>query len=268
MHLSKALVPLRLTEGKKGDLVAVGGDGGLPRLQWPPGHREVVETAALSPAARAVCRLGPRVSRLGFPGDAGEVEAAALRWNKSSRTLPPLGGALLRHRRRVCGGESSRVGALFRSCPAASRRFSTGMRLPIFCFKVAEAAAGLLDVWRVDPARVSCGGGRRRRRGWIQDRGDSGRVPGRWATSDGFIFCGSLQSLRAMESSSVLGRAAASSGDFRWRVSSEAPASIGGRDLLVIFLFLKALCASWVGLWSSVSLFDILVFVRVCVRFP
>ena len=191
-----------------------------------------------------------------------------MRWNKSSRTLPPLVGALLRHRRRARGGESSRVGALFRSRPAASRRSSTGMRLPIFCFKVAEAAVGLMDVWRVDPARVSCCGGRHRRREWIQDRGGSGRVPGRRATSDSFIFCGSLQSLRAMESTSVFGRAAARSGDFRWRGSSEAPASIGGMDLLVIFLFLKALCASWVGLWSSVSLFDILVFVRVCVRFP
>ena len=217
-HLSKALVPLQLTEGKKGDLVAVGGDGGLPRLRWPPGHREVVETAALSPAVRVVCRLRPRVSRFGFPGDAGEAEAAALCWNKSSRTLPPLVGALLRHRRRARGGESFGVGALFRSPPAASCRSSTGMRLPIFCFKVAEAAAGLMEVWRVDPARVSCGGGRRRRREWIQDRGDSGRVPGRRATSDGFIFCGSLQSLRAMESSSVLGRAAARSGDFRCRV--------------------------------------------------
>ena len=98
--------------------------------------------------------------------------------------------------------------------------------------------------------------------------GTRGASPADGATSDGFIFCGSLQSLRAMESSSVLGRAAARSGDFRWRGSSEAPASIGGRDLLVIFLFLKALCASWVGLWSSVSMFDILVFVRVCVYFP
>ena len=69
-----------------------------------------------------------------------------MRWNKSSRTLPPLVGALLRHRRRARGGESSRVGALFRSRLAASRRSSTGMRLPIFYFKVAEAAAGLMEV--------------------------------------------------------------------------------------------------------------------------
>ena len=157
---------------------------------------------------------------------------------------------------------------LFRSCPAASRHSSTGMRPPIFCFKVAEAVAGWMEVWRVDPACVSYGGGQRRRRAWIQDRGDSGCSPGRWATIDGFIFCGSLQSLCAMEFPPVFGRAVAGSGDSQWRSSLEAPARIGGRDLLVISHFLKALCASWVGLLSFVSLYDILVFVWVCVRFP
>ena len=37
---------------KKGDLGAVGGVGGLLRLRWPAGCREVAKTAVLSPAGR------------------------------------------------------------------------------------------------------------------------------------------------------------------------------------------------------------------------
>ena len=70
--------------GKICDLVAVGGDGGLLCLRWPLARCEVVKTTALLPAGGVVRRLGPRVSRFGYPGGAGEAGAAVLRWNKSS----------------------------------------------------------------------------------------------------------------------------------------------------------------------------------------
>jgi hypothetical protein len=41
---------------------AAGGAGGLPRLRWPSGLREVVKTVGLSPFGG----LGPSRSRLGF----------------------------------------------------------------------------------------------------------------------------------------------------------------------------------------------------------
>ena len=46
-------------------MVLAGGDGGLLRLRWPAGRREVAETADLSPVGGVVCSLGPRFSRVG-----------------------------------------------------------------------------------------------------------------------------------------------------------------------------------------------------------
>ena len=146
------------------------------------------------------------------------------------------------------------------SCPGGT---------PGFCFKVPEMVQVRLEVRGSDPARTSCGGGRRRRRAWIQDRGSLGRVPGRWASDIGFIlsgrmsvFCGSLQSVRAMEFPPISGWAVVGSGDSWQRRCGllECLASTGSRDLVVIFVFLVSLCALCDEL-SSVSLYDILVFV-------
>jgi hypothetical protein len=49
-------------------------------------------------------RLGPRVSRVWFPGDVGKAMAAMSWRNKSSRTLPHPVGAPLWRRQRVRGG--------------------------------------------------------------------------------------------------------------------------------------------------------------------
>ena len=89
--LSKAPL-LQLREAKKGDLIAAGGVGGLFRLRWPAGRREVV---SLLPAGGVGGSLGPRVSRFRFPGGASEAVAAVSQRNKSSRTLPHLVGAPL-----------------------------------------------------------------------------------------------------------------------------------------------------------------------------
>ena len=109
----------------------------------------------------------------------------------------------------------------------ASHRPVRGMCLPDFCFKGAVVAEGWVEGWWLDLARVSRGDVRRRRRVRIQGRRNSGLVPGRWATNDGLFFCGSPQSLCAMEFPSISGRAVAGAGDFRWRGSLESPACIG-----------------------------------------
>jgi hypothetical protein len=113
--LSKALTQLQLTEGKKGISVTAGGDGGLFRLRWPAGRREVAETAGLSPAGGVVCSLGPSLSRFRFPGDASEAVAAASWRNKSSRILPHPIGAPLWQRWQVRGGGAPCVEFLCRS---------------------------------------------------------------------------------------------------------------------------------------------------------
>ena len=48
-----------LERRKKGDPVAAGRDGGLHRLRWPVGHREVAETVGLSLAGVVGRSLGP-----------------------------------------------------------------------------------------------------------------------------------------------------------------------------------------------------------------
>jgi hypothetical protein len=58
---------LQLLEGKNGDSVAAGEAGGLLRLRWPLGRREVTESAGPSPAGVVGRRFGPSGSRVRFP---------------------------------------------------------------------------------------------------------------------------------------------------------------------------------------------------------
>ena len=249
-----SLAPLQFKGARNDDFVV----GGLLFLRWPQRHREGAETAGLRPGSAGW--LGPSRSRCWCPGGVGEAAATTAHRNKSSRTCPRPFTASLRRQWWVRGGGAPVVELLYRRWSPASRRLARCM--PTFCFKGAEVAEGCVGVWRLDLARLSRGGGRRRRRAQIQGRGNSGRVPGRWATNDGFFFCGSTQSLRAMGFSPTSGRAVAGAGVFRWGALL-FPASIGGRNFVFIFVFLEALCASLVG-QLSVSLSDILVFVCVC----
>ena len=117
------------------------------------------------------CRLGTSFSRSSFPPVAMSRRWRRLRGIRSCPARPRPVGALLRRRRRACGGRSPCVGDLYRSWSAAARHppwrrpfrllpCSAGV-LPrrlqrswdIFC-KDAAAAVGLTDGWRVDRARV------------------------------------------------------------------------------------------------------------------
>ena len=262
--------------GEKGDLGAVGGDGGLLRLRWPAGHREVAETASLSPAGggSSIC---PRVSRVRVPGVSGEATAAAaLRGNKSSRALPRPFGVSLRRHRRARGGGAPAVELLFRRSSPAARRPVREVSLLAFCSVGRVAARGLVQVWRVERTRSSRGGFGHRRRVWLQGRWGLGRVPDRWIfgvvliSSTASVCCGSSQSQAAMELLSTWGwwiwrREAGGGGCGRLL---PVPTYGGPRDSFVISLFVRVLCASLVVLLSSVSYVTVSVFVRFFVLYP
>ena len=89
---------LHLKEATGRASVPAGGAGGLSRLRWPPGRREVAETVGLWPAGGGVgSSVGPSVSRVSFP-----VSKSRRRRRHhgimSSRVLPRLDGAPLRRR--------------------------------------------------------------------------------------------------------------------------------------------------------------------------
>ena len=226
------------------------------------------------------CRLGPRVSRLGFPSGGGEAVAAASRWNKSSRTLPRPVGASLRQRRRARGGGTPCVECLFRSLrsavlPLGVHRGEVGVN---FCFQ------GWRGCFRV------CGG--------VEDGSSSKTLWRRWLSTASFdlrprelgarpqptdlqrqlisflgtsVFFGSAQSLCAMEFSWTSGRwclFAAASGGERRRSLLAAMASTGTRGVVVIFALSRVLCASRVEKLSSVSYRAIPVSLHVHVRYP
>jgi len=237
-----------LSEGEKGDLGAVGGDGGLLRLRWPAGCREVAETASLSPAGGGGSSLGPRVSRVRVPGVSGEATAAAaLRGNKSSRALPRPFGVSLRRHRRACGGGAPAVELLVRRSSPAARRPVREVSLRAFCLMGRVAARDLVVVWRVEQVLFSPGGSGHRRWTCLQGRRSSGRVPGRCTYSDAFssstmgVFCGLFQSFQATELWLFLGSRESirmTAGGRRWWI----PASKGSRVLVVAFLSSKGLC--------------------------
>jgi hypothetical protein len=137
--------------------VYVGGGGGLPRLRWPSGLCEVVETAGLS----LVGGVGPSSSRSRF-------SATASRWwrrrqgIRSSRALPCLGGALLRCRRRARGGKVRSVWILYRRLsPAVLRRLSEAVDPTALSFKDVVAAVGSTVGRQADRAPPPFDGGRR-----------------------------------------------------------------------------------------------------------
>ena len=67
------------------------------------------------------CRLGTTCSRFWFP-PAARLQRRRLRGIRSSPVRPRSVGALLRRRRRACGGRSPCVGDLYRSWSAAACR--------------------------------------------------------------------------------------------------------------------------------------------------
>ena len=64
-----------MREGRKDDSVAVGKDGGLLRLRWPEGRREVAETADLLLDGGGCRVLGPSTSKVRFPSVSGDAAA-------------------------------------------------------------------------------------------------------------------------------------------------------------------------------------------------
>ena len=134
-----------------------------------------------------------------FPGVDGEVAAAAPpRWNKSSRALPRPRGALLRCQRRARGGGAPAVEFLYRSRSPAIHRPRGKVSSSASRIQDKKTASGHADGWRVDRARVSRGGFRRRRRVPVHGRRGSGCVPGRCSVIVCFFYCGYFQSLVAI----------------------------------------------------------------------
>ncbi|RLN39156.1 hypothetical protein C2845_PM01G22140 [Panicum miliaceum] len=214
---------------------------------------------------------------LGVGGEA--MAAAALSRNKSSRALPRSCGAPLRRHRRARGGGAPGVEPVYRRCSPAVRRPGREVRALAFCFVDGEAAADLADARRVERAWTSHGCSGRQRQVCIHGRRSSGRGPGRWAISVGFISplcasvsCGSYQSLLAMELLLTSGdqrlESAAASGSGGRRQTLERSVHIGSRDFDVISLFLRSLCENRIGQLSSVSFQNVPVFVWVFVRYP
>jgi hypothetical protein len=107
-------------------------------------------------------------------------------------------------------------------------------------------AVGSAVRWQVDRTPPLFGVDRRRVP--VQDQRSSGCVLGRWICSDGFIYCGSNQSLCAKGFLLIQGGHGVfvDGGGRRWR----SPALSGctrSRVLVVIFVFFRGLYASWSG---------------------
>ena len=174
--------PQQLRAAEKCASVSAGGDGGLPRLRWPSGLRDAVETAGHSPVGGGTSR-----SRVSVPARSRRRRRRRHRGIRYSLVLPRPVGGLLRRRRRAGGGGASLVNPLYRSLCPDLRRLLQAAGVSAFCFKGAEQDVGLVEVRRVDQARASLDGGARRRRAAVQDWRSSGRIPGRWAFGDAFI---------------------------------------------------------------------------------
>ena len=225
------------------------------------------------------CRLGTRV-RVSVPGGGVEAVAVAPWRNKSSRTLPRPVGASLRRRRRARGGKSPFVESLFKSPSAGARclRGATGRRL---LFPRCGVGCWFCGRWEVGSSSFPS-----RRSVAAASSGPRSRVLGAWPQLMDFsatalsrsqgrvssaawtsVFCSFLQSVRAMEYSSIWIWAAAVGSSVprrRERCSLGLQGVQGPRSN--IFL-LKALCASTVVLLYSVFLYGLPVSVLVFVYF-
>ena len=126
------------------------------------------------------------------------MAAAAPRWNKSSRALPRPRGTLFRCQRRARGGGAPAVEFLYRSRSPAVHRPRGKVSSSASRIQDKKAASCRADSWRVDRARVSRGGFRRRRRVLVHVRRGSGCVPSRCGISICFFYCGYFQSLVAI----------------------------------------------------------------------
>jgi hypothetical protein len=201
-----------------------------------------METAGFLP----VGGIGPSRSRFRFPATA----LRRRRWRRrpgirSSHSLPRLGGvgAPLRCRQRGRGGGVPFVDPLYRSPVLAARREVSSLAL---CSKDGEAASVCADGRRVElQTRLFHGGVSRQWQVCIQGHWGLGRVPGRWFLSVCFIsskmvgvYCGSSQSLLAMELWLTYGWWRLASGDSRRRWNLEDSGCRGSKDWIAISLFL------------------------------
>jgi len=244
LHLHKNPIHLlQLREASERASVLAGGAGGLSRLRWPPRRREVAETVGLLPAGGGVgSSIGPRVSRVSFPASKSRRRRRRRHGIMSSRVLPRLDGAPLRRRRRARGGGVPGVDPLYRSPrPAACRQVS-----PLaFCSMDPRHAVGFVEVGWPDRARLHLGGGGRRWRARIWELQRSGRVPGRWATAEGFFYCDSNQSHGAKGPLQLTVELVFLGGGGGRRGGRLLLVREGSRDLDVIFFFLRVLRAVW-----------------------
>ena len=172
-----------------------GGAGGLSRLRWPPGRREVAETVGLLPAGGGVgSSISPRVSRVSFPASKSRRRRRRL-GIMSSRVLPRLDGAPLRRRRRARGGGVPGVDPLYRSPWPAARRHVSPLA---FCSVDLGQAVGFVDARWPDLAWLPLGDGGRRWRVRIWELEELGCGPGRWATANGFFSTATLINARVL----------------------------------------------------------------------
>ena len=117
---------------------------------------------------------------------------------RSSRALPRLVGAPFRRQRRARGGGAPGVELLYRSRSPAVHRPRGKVSSSASRIQDKKAASCRADSWRVDRARVSRGGFRRRRRVPVHGQRGSGCAPGRCGVSVCFFYCGYFQSLVAI----------------------------------------------------------------------
>jgi hypothetical protein len=133
------------------------------------------------------------------------------------------------------------------------RRLREAADLAALLFQDAMVAMGSTDRRRADRDLVPFSGDRRRAPVW--EHRNLGCIPGRCSFSDGFIDCGSFQSLCATGLPLFRGglRIFSSDGgrrfvgrDRRWRFRMPA-GSTGPTAFFVISVLGRDLCASWLG---------------------
>jgi len=195
---------------------------------------------------RLGCSLGPRLSRVGFPGGVGEVAAAAQPWNKSLRPCLRFAGVRFRAGERpvregsldsgwrfaAAGSFSVLVDLFLGSCSPAVRASVE------FCR--GEAVGSWASRWMVRCFFLAAC----RREALIHGYRSPGCVPDRGSFME-FIYCGSSQSQCAMGfllASVVLLSASSSGHGFsvdgggrRWWWSGGAEGPV---DLVVIYFLL------------------------------